>query len=280
MSPSRSATAALFAAGLGGAAPVAAMAAPTAPDAARERALDLFDGEYLKWEVRYMGVVGGFAEAWTAQGEDGALVSTGIAQNAPWYGKVYEIDDRVVSTWRPEGGSDRYSTWFREGGFQQDQDMVFGDESIEVWRHQFFGKKKDREPGWREWTTPYPAHAGAEDPISAFFRMRLLDLTEPQAFPLFSGSETWALEVVPEGRERLTGTALGTIDARVIRLQTRHEGEIEPKGRFTVWVTDDERQIPVRMVVKTTVGPVRADLVSYEAPGTVADDAAEADAAD
>ncbi len=281
MSPPRSASAALLAASIGGAtASAAALAAPDAGADARARALELFDGEYLRWEVRYMGVVGGYAEAWTARGEDGALVSTGIAQNAPWYGKVYEIDDRVVSTWRPDGGSDRYSTWFREGGFMQDQDMVFGEETVEVWRHQYFGKKKDREPGWREWTTPYPARAGAEDPVSAFFRMRLMDLGEAQAFPLFSGSETWALEIVPQGRERLVDTALGTIDTRLVELKTRHDGEIEQKGRFLVWVTDDERQVPVRVVVKTNVGPIRADLVSYEAPGTVAEDTPDGDRGD
>jgi hypothetical protein len=230
-----------------------------------EAAAGRFDGEYLRWEVRYLGVVGGYAEAWTELGEDGALVTTALARNAPWYAKIYSIDDRVVSTWDPGGGSRHYSTWFREGKFQQDQDMVLDADPVTVWRKQNF------KEGWREWSTPYEAVPLAQDPVSAFFQLRMLNLDETRRFPIFSGSETWTLEVVPMGREHLEGTSLGSVDTRRVQLRTSHRGDVEQKGTFTVWVTDDARRLPVRMVVKTNFGPIKADLVAWEAPVAVAE---------
>lgn len=260
MRPRRSAAAALLAASLGADPAHAAEAvdAPPSPDAPLA-----FEGEYLRWEIKYMGVTGGFAEAWTEAGEDGRLVTTGIAQNAPWYAKIYTLDDRVRSTWDPAGGSSAYDTWFREGKFQQDQEMRLGADAITVQDRIL------REDGWKEWQHEYPAHPGAEDPVSAFFRLRMMDLATAQRFPVFSGKRTWTLEVVPRKTERLKTAAFGPVDTQLVELRTAHEGDLEQKGRFLLWVTDDARRVPVRMVVKTNLGPIRADLVAYEAPGAV-----------
>lgn len=222
-----------------------------------------FTGEYMRWEIKYMGVTGGFAEAWTEAGEGGAMVTTGIARNAPWYERIYSIDDRVRSTWDPAGGASAYDTWFREGKFQQDQEMRLSDEGIHVDRRQL------GDEGWREWSNDYPAHPRAEDPVSAFFRLRMMDLATTQRFPVFSGRRVWTLEVVPHEQERLKDSALGPTDTLVVELRTAHEGDLEQRGRFLLWVTDDARRVPVRMVVKTNVGNIRADLVAYEAPGAV-----------
>ena len=266
MRPRRSAAAALLALSLGADPTAAGAAVPAAPVSSAPAA---FEGEYLRWEIKYLGVTGGFAEAWTEAGEDGQLVTTGIAQNAPWYAKVYTLDDRVRSTWAPTGGSSAYDTWFREGRFQQDQEMRLSGDGIHVGRRQL------GDEGWREWSNDYPAHPGAEDPVSAFFRLRMLDLSATQRFPVFSGKHVWTLEVVPRERERLKGSALGPVDTRVVELRTAHEGDLEQRGRFLLWVTDDARQVPVRMVVKTNVGNIRADLVAYEAPGAVVAEGAD-----
>ena len=249
----RSAAAALIAGSLGGL-PVHAVE-PSVPPSA-----DRFEGEFLRWEVSYLGVTGGFAEARTTADERGMPVTTGNVRNAPWYDSIYTIDDRMRSAWDPQGGSRTYDTWFREGRFQQDQHMRLSEDGIRVDRRQL------GDSGWREWSNDYPPHPGAEDPVSAFFRMRMMDLDETVRFPVFSGRHTWTLEVVPREREHLRDTPLGAVDTRVVELRTAHEGDLEQRGKFLLWLTDDARQVPVRMVVRTNVGPIRADLVEYAAP--------------
>ena len=44
----------------------------------------------------------------------------------------------------------------------------------------------------------------------------------------------------------------------------RGDGLFKAKGRIWIWMTDDARQMPVKMEAKIPVGAIRADLISYE----------------
>jgi hypothetical protein len=224
-------------------------------------ALPFGPGERIRWAVSAMGVRAGEAWVEVSAGDGDALIIGGGARNAAWYGRFYTIDDRVRSCWSPEGpGSRAYTTRFREGGFHQDQHMEIGEEAIVVERGQRFSE------GWREWTDRYDGPGGpVEDPTSAFFRIRLLPLDsgEHYSFQVFSGRETWELRVRVEPRERLV-TALGELWVIPVQLFTRHQGDLEQRGRIVLYLTDDSRRIPVRAIMHTNVGAIRADITSYE----------------
>ena len=210
-----------------------------------------------------MKVRAGHAWAEVGQGDDGALLITGGVRNAHWYARFYTIDDWVQSRWDPLAlGSSRYLTRFREGDFHQDQHVEIASDAIRVERSQRFSE------GWREWVDDYPGPGRAvEDPTTAFFRIRLLPLTsgESYRFPVFSGRETWELRV-EVGRRRTLDTALGELRVIPVRVFTRHQGDLEQKGRIELFLSDDSRRIPVRAIMHTNVGPIRADITSYEPP--------------
>ena len=52
-----------------------------------------------------------------------------------------------------------------------------------------------------------------------------------------------------------------------MELRTQHRGDWEQRGRFLVYLTDDERRIPVRFLVRTSIGSIRATLVAHQ-PGS------------
>lgn len=251
-------------------------ASPATPDSLSHSPLARFDGEKVTWQIRYAGVNAGTAWAASSVGDDGHLVIEGGAANAPWYGGLYSIDDWVRSTWDPDGGSVRYETRFREGGFHQDQDMRLEPGGIEIWRKQ----RVDGE--WKEWTRSLDPSPGAEDPISAVQRLRSLSLDEQVQtelgpgwrFPIFSGDRTWPLIVTSTPDGSFDSDVLGEVPVRMLELHTRHEGQLEQKGRFRIWLTDDERAIPVKMVVKSNFGAIKATLLAYEPPDS-ADGAAD-----
>lgn len=223
-------------------------------------------GEALRFEIRYAGVVGGTAWLRSSALDDERVRIEAGAQNAPWYAALYTLDDLVVSTWRRGAGSQRYETRFREGRFHQDQDMRLDGDPFTVWRNS------EGDEGWAESTSSYAAHPGAQDPLSAIYALRDHLEEGPFELPVFSGKKTWPLRVEPTGTEVLKDTPLGTVTARVLELKTRHEGDWEQRGRFVLYVTDDPRRIPLRAVIRTNVGPVRADLIAYQAPdGTESD---------
>ncbi len=221
-------------------------------------------GECIRWAVSYMRVRAGYA--WAEVGEDtsGALRITGGARNADWYARIYTIDDRVESRWDPAGpGSTRYVTRFREGGFHQDQDMAIGADTITVQRSQRF------DEGWRSWSDDYTGPGfPVEDPTTAFFRVRLLPLVsgESYRFPVFSGRETWQLRIQVEPRTTLE-TALGELRVIPVQVFTEHQGDLEQKGRIVLYLSDDSRRIPVRAIMHTNVGAIRADITTYQPPG-------------
>jgi len=217
-------------------------------------------GERVSWDLRYLGLRAGSAWAEVAAGEGGRFVFTGGADNAPWYAAVYSIHDHIESLWDPAGpGSVRYTTRFREGGFHQDQRMEIAADGVVVAREQRF------EEGWRRWEDRYPGAGGpVEDPQSAFYRLRLLPLVpgERYRFPVFSGRETWQIEVLVEPRQTLE-SALGTVPVLPVRLFTRHHGVLEQRGRIVVYLTDDVRRVPVRAILHTNFGAIHADLTSW-----------------
>lgn len=232
-----------------------------AAPARAEAPLPFGPGERIRWELRYLGVLAGFAWAEVEDAGGGLVRLRGGASNAAWYAAIYTLDDLVESLWDPAGpGSLRYVTRFREGGFHQDQRMEIRAEGVRVARRQRFAE------GWREWEDSYPGPGRpVEDPQSAFYRLRLLPLVpgERYRFPVFSGRETWDLDVLVEQPEQIA-TALGERRVLPVRLFTRHRGQLEQRGRIEVYLTDDPRRLPVRAVLHTNFGAVRADLTTCE----------------
>ena len=70
--------------------------------------------------------------------------------------------------------------------------------------------------------------------------------------------------VEPLGTETLPDTALGTVKTLLVELKTAHKGQLEQRGRFLLWLTDDDQRVPVKMVVRTNFGPLTAELTSYQ----------------
>ena len=217
-------------------------------------------GETLRWEIQFAGVSGGQMWASVVPGAGEAVYIEAGVRSADWYARLYPIDDFARSTWTPGYGSSRYETRFREGRFHQDQDMSLAGDPFIVWRRQAL------EEGWREWETTYPGRAGVQDPVSAIYALRLLSGGGPWTYPVFSGDKTWPLQVEQISTEHLEDTPIGAVDVLVLSLHTLHEGDWEQRGRFLLYITDDERRIPVRIVVKTSIGSVRANLISYTPP--------------
>jgi hypothetical protein len=209
------------------------------------------DGERIRWEASWMGIVAGSVEA-SLERTDDRWVATVATRSADWLGGLYPIDDKVVSTWMNREESARYATIFREGRFQQDQTMEFSGTEILVHRRQLF------DDGWREWDDRYPPHPAVRDPISAVYHLRR-EWTETLSFDAFSGRK-----VVPIAA-RDTGGDAGVTSAEGVatrRIEVTATGGTDFRPWMTVWLTDDDARVPVRAVVTTRGGPVTLTMTS------------------
>ncbi len=213
-------------------------------------AAPIVPGERLEWTVSWMGIHAGTAWSTTSSAAAGLLFEAGCA-SLPWLARHYPIDDRLRSEWRPGGGSARYVTRFREGDFQQDQDMRLDGDPIVVALSQRF------DEGWRSWEDRHAAVDGVEDPVSAFYRLReeAGPVGERVRYVVWTGRKAAGVQIHTAAAEAIDGRAA----LRVEVLAEHKGGDLEPK--MTVWVSDDADRVPLVAEVRTRAGPVRATLI-------------------
>lgn len=198
--------------------------------------------ETLRFSVRWMGIEAGVAEM--VRDDEGAIRTVTVrSRSAPWLDGMYPVDDHIVSEARLAGGSVRYRTRFREGGFQQDQDMRFDGGEVQVHRAQL----RDGTWGTSDATVSVPP--GAEDPVSAFYRIREAHLQPGQTLvvPVFNGRRT--VDVV--------AFCLPGETPRHISVRSTREGDF--KGAIDLYL--DDADVPLGATVQTRAGSVRVERV-------------------
>jgi hypothetical protein len=100
---------------------------------------------------------------------------------------------------------------------------------------------------------------GTHDLISAFYSIRTFDLRPPKqnAISIMATSQPRTLLVKSQRRETIE-LAGQKIDAIMLTLTTDDtQGD---KMQIRIWVGDDARHLPLRIMAVTPLGPVRADL--------------------
>lgn len=87
------------------------------------------------------------------------------------------------------------------------------------------------------------------DPVSAAYFIRTREMDEAERLSMYAGRKVWDLSAKPVGFERIR-TEAGEVDTVVIEPVLRREGKVEHKGDMRMWMTRDERHVPVRLYAK------------------------------
>jgi hypothetical protein len=208
-------------------------------------------GEKLRFSVQY-----GFIKAGTAWLEvpdvkdfNGHQVYTLVAraESNKFFSAFYKVRNRIESYWDRDGlYSVRYAENRREGGYRAKNEIVF-DHS----RH---------EARYENGTT-YPVPPNVQDALSSFYytRFQALPLGGSIVFDYHASRKSQPMEVKVIGRERVT-TPAGTFDCVAIEPVLKAGGIFKNKGRLVVWLTDDERRMPVLMRSKVMIGSISVVL--------------------
>jgi len=131
---------------------------------------------------------------------------------------------------------------------------------------------------WKKKTAVYSNNGGKRDPIeiplktfdpvSAFYKMRAIDLGANQdlSFPVTDGKKCFTQKGSVVNREKID-LPVGTFDTYVLVPGVNHFSGVFKKSEnptVKVWITADDRKIPVRIKVKVFIGSVIFDLVSIK----------------
>lgn len=91
---------------------------------------------------------------------------------------------------------------------------------------------------------------GVYDPVSVVYYFRTRDLaSEGPARSMYAGRKLWEVSAKPLGVETIR-TDRGQFDTVLIEPVLRREGTQEHRGNLRVWMTRDERHVPVRLYAK------------------------------
>ncbi len=108
------------------------------------------------------------------------------------------------------------------------------------------------------------------DMVTAFFATRAqeLEVGKHIELPVFDKKKAYTLVVEVMRREKLDTILGDDTPTLVIRPRLQSEGVFKRSGDILIWLTDDERHLPVRMESKVRVGKVISNLIEIveEAP--------------
>jgi len=208
-------------------------------------------GESLRFAVQY-----GFIHAGTAWLEVPEVVEwhgrpawrlVARAESNGFFDKMYKVRNRIESVWdQEERFSWRYFEDRHEGGYTANDTILFEPDSMQM--------------RYKNGMT-YPVPGPVQDALSSFYMTRFheLPIGGQITFDYHASRKTKPMEVRILGREKVK-TPAGKFSCIVIEPMLKAGGIFKNKGRLVIWLTDDERRMPVLMKSKVMIGSIKVVL--------------------
>lgn len=241
--------------------PLATVYAAEPPAASPARSHRPFNpGEKLTYTVSWSKVLSAgtaVMEVRKEKSEDGRdifrFIST--ARTSGMVDSVYPVRDTVQSVFDARTmESMSYSLDQSHGKRKKQREMVFDHES---------GQVTFIENGKKE-TIAIKQHT--QDALSSLYYLRTKKdfvVGTPIVFDIHDGGKNWSVEVHVLGREKLK-TAVGEFDTIKVKTYPKYEGVFMNKGEIFIWLTDDNRKVPVLMKSTITIGSIVSTLTEMK----------------
>lgn len=239
-----------------------------AQDAASEQTKSLkkpvWFGETLKYNIGWSFIVAGVAQLQTTRIVDNngtlAYELRADANSHSIIDALFKVRDINIS-WLDIGAEKSLGYWqsVREGKYARDEWLTFNYENNTYNNH-----RQDRDGNIK---TQKMVFEGEEvlDMLSALYYVRLQPLPEKGEiyFDIVNRQKQYPLKVTVLGKKKVKVKA-GEFNCIVVEPQFSGEGIFTAKGKsLKVWLTDDERRLPVKMSVEVFIGSVTAELTEY-----------------
>jgi len=144
-----------------------------------------------------------------------------------------------------------------EGGYKKHRITSFNYTSKKAYVQDFINQKDTSV-----------AFINVQDMMSSFYYLRnqkvdVLKKGDEIAIDLFMDSQTYPFKLRFLGREVLK-TKFGAIKSLIFRPLVQSGRVFKAEESVTLWVTDDENKIPIKMKASLSVGSLRAELEAYK----------------
>ncbi len=243
--------------GLSGALPSDDSLSAVSTDTLRKiRNIAFAPGEYLRFDVKYSFVVAGEARLKvsdiTFRGRKCYKVDFTL-DSKPFFDAFYKVRDRYLTIIDSAGIFPwKFEQHIREGGYTRDFEAEFDQVTHRAMTTE--GK-----------TCVIPPYV--QDMMSAFYFARTVDYSKFKSgerlhLQNFYKDSTYDLDVKFRGRQTIEVDA-GKFNCVVIEPLVKEGGLFKSEGKIYLWLTDDDRKLPVLITSKIKIGSVDSELVEY-----------------
>ncbi|MFH1277001.1 MAG: DUF3108 domain-containing protein [Candidatus Eisenbacteria bacterium] len=211
-------------------------------------------GEKLTFSIRYGLIRAGTAELEVTEDPDGSWIFTSRARTNSFFDVFFKVRDQVRAWVDPATmRSLRFEKRLREGKYSDDEAVVF-----------------DHQAGYaiyEEDSTKVPLTPETRDVLSTFFYVRTarLNLNDKIQMIYHSSKKNWPIHV-DVGKVEKVKVPAGEFRCIKIEPFLKTVGVFKQAGRLSIWITADERRMPVKLESKVTFGAFEAVLTDYQTP--------------
>lgn len=220
-------------------------------------------GEYFKFRIHYGIVNAGYA---TLEVKDATLnnkktfhvVGRGYTTGMSRF--FFKVDDLYESYIDKETRNPyQFVRKIDEGGYTKNQEGFFNQSVNKVVVKDYKHKT--------EKTLYVPKNT--QDILSTFYYLRnhpyidKLKIGESVAIDMFFDDETTKFKLKFMGRENIT-TKFGVVPAMIFRPLVQSGRVFKEQESLTVWISDDDNKVPLRIKASLAVGSIKADIEAYK----------------
>ncbi|QOG03384.1 DUF3108 domain-containing protein [Flavobacterium sp. MDT1-60] len=220
-------------------------------------------GEYFKFRIHYGIVNAGYAtleikEATINNKKVHHAVGKGYTTGMSKF--FFKVEDLYESYFDRETGSPyRYIRKIDEGGYTKNQEGIFNQAENRVLVKDY--KRKTEKT--------IVINDNVQDIISSFYYLRnhpnidKLKSGDAITIDMFFDEEITKFKLKYIGRQDIT-TKFGTVSTMVFKPLVQTGRVFKEKESVTLWITDDNNKVPVRIKADLAVGSLKADLDEYK----------------
>jgi hypothetical protein len=213
--------------------------------------------ERLVYDVSWSGVKAGTAVL-EVSAQEGELLLVYTVHSSGWFDSFFHIDDRTESVLTRDSGAETYGLprlyreKLTEGKTRNVKEARFDHANLKVETRDLLKKTEKTDP----------ISPRTHDTLSSIYFMRSNELVQgrPANIDVFDCKRLWNAEVRLVRHEEIK-TDVGKFKTLVVKTQLKAEGMKPRPDYMTVWLSDDQRRIPVKMTIKMKVGELNAVLV-------------------
>lgn len=220
-------------------------------------------GEWFKFRIHYGFVNAGYA---TLEVKDAVIdnkkvfhvigkgYTTGMSR---FFFKVDDLYESYID--KDSGNPYRFVRKINEGGYTKNQEGFFNQSANRIVVKDYKNKN--------EKTFVIPEKT--QDILSSFYYLRnhpsidKMKVGESVSIDMFFDDETTKFKLKYIGREDIT-TKFGVVPCMIFRPLVQSGRVFKEQESLTVWISDDDNRLPIRIKASLAVGSIKADLDAFK----------------